>query len=167
MADMGYSLTREDVQRMAFSTAEKSHHKHPFMDGKASRGCFDGFKTRHLQLAFRTPQALSYSRAVSANETVIADFLAKLGAMYGRLNLVSKPMQIFYADETGVSIVHKPGKVIAQLGRKHVYSITSAEKGRTHTVLSRVSASGHSGPLRTGSSSLDAVLGPNSGQHFT
>ena len=42
----------------------------------------------------------------------------------------------------GVAIVHKPGKVIAALGRHHVYSVTSAERGQTHTVLSCVSASG-------------------------
>ena len=52
-------------------------------------------------------------------------------------------MQIFNADETGVSVVHKPGKVIAQLGRHNVYSITSAERGKTHTILSCVSASGY------------------------
>ena len=50
-------------------------------------------------------------------------------------------MQIYNSDETGVSIVHKPGKVIAELGRHNVYSVTSAEKGRTHTVLSCVSTS--------------------------
>jgi len=50
--------------------------------------------------------------------------------MYGRLNLITKPMQIFNVDETGVSIVHKQGKVLAQLGRHHVYAITSAEKGK-------------------------------------
>ena len=50
-------------------------------------------------------------------------------------------MQIFNADETGVTIVHRPGKVIAELGRHNVYTITSAEQGKTHTVLSCVSAS--------------------------
>ena len=45
-------------------------------------------------------------------------------------------MQVFNADKIGVTIVHKPGKVVAQLGRHHVYSVTSAERGRTHTVLS-------------------------------
>ena len=40
------------------------------------------------------------------------------------------------------SIVHKPGKVDAQLGRKSVWSVTSAEKGKTHTVMACGSASG-------------------------
>lgn len=55
-------------------------------------------------------------------------------------------MCIYNCDETGISIVHKPGKVIAELGRRNVYAITSAERGKTHTVLSCVSASGYSVP---------------------
>ena len=69
-------------------------------------------------------------------------FLAKLGAIYGRLNLIAKPSQIFNADETGVTIVHKPSKVIAHIGRRNVPSLTSADRGKTHTVLACVSASG-------------------------
>ena len=55
-------------------------------------------------------------------------------------------MQIFNCDETGVGIVHKPGKVIAELGRRNVHSVTSAERGKIHTVLSCVSASGYTLP---------------------
>ena len=87
------------------------------------------------------PQALSHCRALCSNKETISDFFGKLGAIYGKLNLISKPMQIYNSDETGVTIVHKPTKVVAELGRRNVYSITSAEKGRTHTVLSCVSAS--------------------------
>ena len=55
-------------------------------------------------------------------------------------------MQVYNCDETGISIVHKPGKVVAELGRRHVYALTSAECGKTHTVLSCVSASGYTMP---------------------
>ena len=55
-------------------------------------------------------------------------------------------MQIFNADETGVSIVHKPGKVVAELGQQNVYAVTAAEHGKTHTILSCVSASGYALP---------------------
>ena len=72
-------------------------------------------------------------------------FFGKLGAIYGKLNLISEPMLIFNLDETSVTIVHKPPeKVVAELGRRNVYAvITSAEKGKTHTVLACVSASGY------------------------
>ena len=51
-------------------------------------------------------------------------------------------MQVYNVDETGICIVHKPGKVFSAVGRKHVYSVTSGEKGKTHTVVVCVSASG-------------------------
>ena len=59
--------------------------------------------------------------------------------MYGQLNLISKPMQIYNTDETRISVVHKPGKVAAELGHRNVYTLTSAERGKTHTVLTCLS----------------------------
>ena len=55
-------------------------------------------------------------------------------------------MQVYNVDETGITVVHKPGKVFSAVGRKHVYSLTSGEKGKTHTVVACVSASGHAVP---------------------
>ena len=51
-------------------------------------------------------------------------------------------MQVYNADETGVSIVHKMGKVLAHLGCRHVYSVVSGEKGKIHTILTCISTSG-------------------------
>ena len=143
MADMGFGLGREDVMRVAYLIAEKSGRRHPFTNGMAGRNWFDGFRSRHPSLTLRSTQPLSYCRAVSANKETIRDFFGKLGAICARLNLLSKPMQIYNVDETGISIVHKPGKVVTQLGRKNVWSVTSAEKGKTHTVVPCVSASGY------------------------
>lgn len=95
IADMGYGLTREDIQRLACRIADKSGHKHPFKDRKAGRGWFNGFKARHPKLSFCTPQSLSFARAVSANEYVVGDLLAKLGAFICRLNLITKSMQVY------------------------------------------------------------------------
>lgn len=59
-----------------------------------------------------------------------------------KLNLLAKPMQIWNMDETGVTDVHKPGKVITEVGRRNVWAVTSGEKEKTHTILLCVSASG-------------------------
>ena len=142
MADMGYGLTREAVMHMVYVIVEKFQRAHPFANEKAGRWWFQGFKSRHPNLTIRMPQPLSYCRALCSCKETITDFFGKLGSMYGRLNLISKPMQIFNADEAGITIVHKPGKVVAELGCHNVYSITSAERGKTHTVLCCVSASG-------------------------
>ena len=55
-------------------------------------------------------------------------------------------MQVFNCDETGVTIVFKPNKVVAELGKRHVYALSADEKGETHTVLSCVSATGFTVP---------------------
>ena len=141
MADMGYGLTREAVMHMVYIIVEKCKRPHPFKNEKAGRWWFQGFKSRHPNSTVRMPQSLAYCRALSPNKENISDFFGKLGAIYGKLNVISKPMQIFNADETGVTIVHRPGKVIAELGRHKVYTISSAERGKTHTILSCVSAS--------------------------
>ena len=146
MADRGFGLVSEDIMRIAFTIVDKSGRSHPFQDGMAGRGWLEAFRRRHPELSLRTPQALSYSRAASASKEKVVDFFAKLGSLYGRLNLLTKPMQVYNIDETGITIVHKPGKVFSAVGRKHVYSVTSGEKGKTHTVVVCVSASGHAIP---------------------
>jgi hypothetical protein len=143
MADMGYGLNRETVMRLAYTIVDRAGRKHPFTGETAGRSWFDGFRKRHPQLTIRTPLPLSYCRAISATPDTISEFFGKVGSLYGRLNLFSKPNQIYNTDETGVSVVHKPGKVLAQLGRRTVYSISSAEKGKTHTILACVSAAGY------------------------
>ena len=39
-------------------------------------------------------------------------------------------MQTYNCDETGVSMIHKPGKVVAEMGCHKVYAVTLAEKGK-------------------------------------
>ena len=118
MADLGFGLSRDTVMHLAYKIVDKAKRKHPFKDEKAGRAWFDGSIKRNPKLTIRSPQPLSYCRAVSANMETINYFFGKLGAIYGRLNLISKPMQVYNCDETGLSIVHKPcaGKVVAELG---------------------------------------------------
>ena len=40
-------------------------------------------------------------------------------------------MLIYNCDETGISIVHKLGKVVTEMGKRNVYALTSAERGKT------------------------------------
>ena len=146
MADRGFGLSREDVMRFAFQIAEKMKKPHPFHDSMAGRGWYEGFLSCHPRLTLRSSQPLSCCRAISSNEDVVADFFARLGALCGQLNLFTKPMQIYNVDETGVNVVHVPGKVLTEISRKHVYSLTSAEKGRNRTVVTCVNAAGSALP---------------------
>ena len=99
MADMGYGLTREAVMHMVYAYVDKCRRDHPFKNETAGRWWFQGFKARHPNLTVRMPQALSHCRARCSNKEVISDFFGKLGAIYCKLNLLSKPMQIYNSDE--------------------------------------------------------------------
>ena len=102
MSDMGFGLSREDVMALAYTVAKKIGRDNPFPDGHAGRGWLDGFRPRHPKLTLRSPQPLSYCRALSANDAVVADFFEKLGGIHARLNILSRPMQIYKSDESGV-----------------------------------------------------------------
>ena len=107
---------------------------------------FEGFMSRHPTLKLKAPQPLSHARARNASDEQIKDFFEKLGGIFACLNLLIKPMQIFNLDESGISTVHKPGRVITELKHKNLWAFTSGEKGKTHTILTCVSASGQALP---------------------
>ena len=109
MVDMGFGLAHNDVMLMAFRIAENSGRKHPFNKGMAGSAWFDGFNSRHPFLTLRSAQSLSHSCAAAANEEVISDYSSKLGAPCAKSNLLTKPIQIYNVDETGLTIVYKPG----------------------------------------------------------
>ena len=62
-------------------------------------------------------------------------------------NLLDKyhfePHQIFNCDESGLSCIHKPLKVISSTGKWCVSSVTSGEKGVTTTILCAYNSVGH------------------------
>ena len=119
MSEMGYGITQEGVMGLAYAIAGKSKRPHPLQNRSAGRSWFEGFMCRrNLTIRTRTPLSY-YCRAISANKKTITDFFGKL-----------------------VTIVFKPNKVIAELSRRHVYEVSAAERGKTHTILSCVSASG-------------------------
>lgn len=51
--------------------------------------------------------------------------------MYARLNILSKPMQVYNVDECGVNVTLHEGWVVSELGRRNVHRVTASEKGRT------------------------------------
>ena len=50
---------------------------------------------------------------------------------------------IYNVDETGITCVQKPGKVIAKKGTKQVGRITIAERGKTVTAVCSMNAIGN------------------------
>lgn len=43
MVDMGFGLTKEGIMGMPYAILEKTGHNHPFKNGHAARGLYEGF----------------------------------------------------------------------------------------------------------------------------
>lgn len=140
----GFSPDRESVRSMAFELAEKLQIKHPFNKAarKAGYDWLKLFLSRHPNLSVRKAEGVSISRAEGLTRPIVENFFKILENTLTECSLFEKPSNIFNIDESGLQLINKPGKVIAQRGSKSVASITSGEKGETISLVACCSAEG-------------------------
>lgn len=67
------------------------------------------------------------------NKTSVDRYFNNLSELIEKHNF--QPHRIFNCDESGLTCVHKPLKVIARKGKRVVASTTSGERGQTTTVI--------------------------------
>lgn len=144
MESLGFGLNIHAVCELAFELAEQNSIPHRFNRDKRAAGYdwYQGFMARHPVLSLRKPEGLSAARAAMLNPNVISDHFDKLGAVMDKYELKDKPGQIYNLDETGLSLVHTPSKVIASRGKKTVQSRTSGDRGENVSVLICANAQG-------------------------
>ncbi|XP_029634562.1 uncharacterized protein LOC115210228 [Octopus sinensis] len=110
----------------------------------AGEDWFSGYLQRHKNLSIRIPQATSLARATSFNKTNVAMFFNQLAEVILRYKF--DPFNIYNIDETGITTVQRPDRVIARKGTKQVGKMTSAERGTLVTLVCCVNAAGNSIP---------------------
>ena len=135
-----YGLTTGDVRKLAFDLAEKANIQHPFKNGVAGRDWLRGFMARHPEISLRRPEGTSLNRAISFNREIIAEFFRVYKGLLGSGEYT--PRQVWNVDETGITPVQVPAKVLATRGKRCVGKITSAERGELVTVVAAVNAAG-------------------------
>ncbi|CAH2043878.1 unnamed protein product, partial [Iphiclides podalirius] len=121
---------------------------HQFNDAKRKAGPYWwwSFKERY-GLSLRTPEKLAACRAVTANRQNIDDFYKKLLDVVIELDILQKPERINNCDETGVTFVVKPSKIVTQTGKKSTHETTVAVTSEETVTSIRVpSASPTPGP---------------------
>lgn len=142
LENMLIGLNRRDLMSLAFQLAEANNIKHCFNSAKkaASKHWYNDFMKRHPTLSLRQPEPTSIARAKGFNRKSVYEFYDKLENIVTQYSL--KAYQIFNMDESAITTVQKPGKVISAKGKKQVGALTSGEKGVTTTVVCAMSASG-------------------------
>ena len=147
-AKMFFGLSPKEVRKLAYQYAVSLSLSVPDNWSKhssAGEDWFSGFMRRHRsEVSVRTPEATSLSRASSFNRVNVSLFFDKLESLYSRYNF--GPQSIYNVDETGLTTVQNPCKVVAPKGIKQIGSITSAERGTLVTLCCAVNALGHAIP---------------------
>lgn len=137
-----YGLSTTDLRRIAFQSAEANQINHPFNKDRklAGKDWLISFLKRRGNLSIRRPEATSIARVTGFSKHRVSEFFENLKEILDKYNI--PPHKIFNCDETGITCVQKPGKILAEKGRKQVGRLTSLERGKNTTLLACVSATG-------------------------
>lgn len=143
-ASLYYGLSPLEIRVLAYEFAIMNNIPVPRnwkVDCRAGTDWFTSFLKRHPCLSIREPEATSIARATSFNTTNVSAFFDNLSTVLERHKF--GPENIFNIDETGVTTVQRPRKVVAQKGVKQVGAIVSQERGTLVTVVVAVNAVGN------------------------
>lgn len=143
-----HGLTPCDVRSLAYNLSIANGVKVPenwTRDHMAGLDWFQNLMHRYPALAIRQPEATSLARMNSFNRANVNMFydnlsdVLKRGSGYG-------PEAIWNIDETGVTTVQKPRKVVSERGVKQVGATVSQERGVLVTLCCGINAIGNSMP---------------------
>jgi len=142
MQNLFYGLSLQDVRSIAYELAVRNGVKHPFSDQRKLAGIdrAKSFMVRYPEFTLRKPEATSISRLTDFNKVQVKIFLDLLHTKMETKKYA--PKQIFNIDESGITTVQTPGKILSHKGVKQVGRVVSAERGITTTVVCAMSADG-------------------------
>lgn len=128
-----FPLTGSKVRQIAYQYAKTGKNGFSLAKGTAGYYWLKGFMARQ-HLSFRSPEALSVSRASGMNRTVVTSWFADLEKLMVELKLKDSSAHIWNCDESGLQEHFVQGRVISETGQP-CYQVTCNEKGETTTVL--------------------------------
>ncbi|XP_031328946.1 uncharacterized protein LOC116166154 [Photinus pyralis] len=106
----------------------------------AGKDWYYHFLKRNKVISLRKPEPTSINRISAFNETQVNQFFQNLKKLYEKYHFSNE--KIFNVDETGISTMQKPSKRVGPKGIKQFGAKTSAERGKTVTVICCFNAAG-------------------------
>lgn len=137
-----YGLTIRDIRQVVYQFTERNHIPHKFdrVTGLAGKDFVVGFLKRNPCLSLRKPESISINRILGINREDVEAYFSNLTNAVDTNGL--EGFQIYNCDESGLTTVHKPLKVITSKGKRTVSSATSGERGVLTTIICAASATG-------------------------
>lgn len=144
-SNMNYGLTFQQIRILAYDyVCVLPNCKFPnqwSINKKAGIEWLKSFMKRNKdKISLRKPENTSLSRATGFNKRSVAEFFENYTSVITKHNF--KPEQIFNVDETGVTTVLKPVKIVSTKGKKQVTLAASAERGELTTFVGIINAVG-------------------------
>ena len=112
-------------------------------EGMATREWYYGYMFRHPHLVLKAPEGMSLARSIAFNRVNVEVFFKAYVEAVEQHSFM--PARIFNLDESGLSTVMKPCKVVCERGRP-VASQVSRERGSHMTFVGIVNAAGQGFP---------------------
>lgn len=146
-ARLHYGLTRVEVRKLAYQFASAKEKRYPDIWNErkiAGKEWLRQFMTRHTDLSLRKPEATSLARSTAFNRVNVTTFFDNYKSVLSRGTFSAE--QIWNIDETGITTVHVPPKIISPKGVKQVGQMTSGERGQNITLIAAINALGNAIP---------------------
>ena len=136
MAKCSHPLTVPVVKAFASAIVRKSNQPSRFHPTNGpSWKWWQGFKKRHPEISLRKPDNLNRGRSRMNNQVVMDKFFKLLKEELESIDILNKPEHIFNADETGIDLNTRSGKVIVCKNSKHAYSKQKAPRAHITSMV--------------------------------
>lgn len=138
-AEIYFGLLPIEVRKLAYQCAVQLNAKNIapswHQNNMAGTDWFQNFMRKNPHLSLRTSEATSFNKT---NFNSFFEIYQRLLQKY-QFNV----SRIWNIDETGVTTVQKPKKIVAARGQKQIGAITSAERGNLVTLACASNAAGN------------------------
>ncbi|XP_055708232.1 uncharacterized protein LOC129805249 [Phlebotomus papatasi] len=144
---LNFGLTLQATRELAYQYAISVGQKVPEsweINKKAGQAWAYWFLKRHSEISLRKPEATSIARNSSFTRANVEIFFKNLEEIMKQHEF--EPARIFNMDETGLSTVLQPPKVLADKKAKQVGKCVTTERGESITICAFVNAAGESIP---------------------